>query len=205
MDDKELIQKVAEKDHLAFKMLIDRYQTLVLNTCFNFLGNRQNAEDVAQEVFLQVYKSARKFRHQCLVSTWVYRITVNRCLNFIRDNRRFRWLDSLSRALENENQRGQQALWSSSAYDPEFALRENETRALIQKAVTSLPGKQKTMFILNKYEGLSYQEIAKILDVSLSSVEAGLHRAKSNLQKSLALHFKKIEEGRKLRRQSRVK
>jgi RNA polymerase sigma-70 factor (ECF subfamily) len=204
MDDKELIRKIAEKDHLAFKSLIDRYQTLVLNTCFNFLSHRQNAEDVAQEVFLQVYRSAGKFRHQCLVSTWVYRITVNRCLNFIRDNRRFRWLDSLSRALESEHRRGQ-ALWASDADDPESALRENETRALIQKAIASLPEKQKTMFILNKYEGRSYQEIAEILDVSPSSVEAGLHRAKGNLQKSLALHFKKIEEGRKFRRQFRVK
>lgn len=197
MDDKELIRKVAEKDHPAFKMLIDRYQTLVLNTCFNFLNNRQNAEDVAQEVFLQVYRSAGKFRHQCRVSTWVYRITVNRCLNFIRDNSRFRWLDSLSRILENEHQKGQ-AVWSSSADYPESAFRENETRTLIQKAIASLPEKQKTMFILNKYEGCSYQEIAEVLDVSLSSVEAGLHRAKSNLQKKLAPHFKKIEEGRKL-------
>jgi len=204
MDDKELIRKIAEKDHLAFTRLIDRFQTLVLNTCFNFLNNRQNAEDVAQEVFLQVYRSAGKFRHQCRVSTWIYRITVNRCLNFIRDNRRFRWLDSLSRALEGEHRR-RQAVWSSSADDPESALRENETRTLIQKAVASLPEKQKTMFILNKYEGRSYQEIAEILDISLSSVEAGLHRAKGNLQKSLALHFKKIEGGRKFQRQSRVK
>ena len=110
MDDKELMRKIVEKDHLAFKMLIDRYQSLVLNICCNFLSNRQNAEDVAQEVFFQVYKSARKFRYQCLVSTWIYRITVNRCLNFIRDNRRLSWLNSISRVLENEHQRGQ-AIW----------------------------------------------------------------------------------------------
>ncbi|MCK4385555.1 MAG: helix-turn-helix domain-containing protein, partial [candidate division Zixibacteria bacterium] len=70
MNDEELIQKITGGDHLAFKWLVDRYQHLVINTCYHLVGNRQDAEDVAQEVFFQVYKSAKKFRQEAKLSTW---------------------------------------------------------------------------------------------------------------------------------------
>lgn len=190
-DDQDLIQRIARKDHLAFKMLIDRYQALVLRTCHSLLDDRENAEDIAQEIFFQVYKSAPKFRHDCRVSTWIRRIAINRCLNFNRDNRKFRWLSSLNQAPEDEV-RWRDAFRPSDENEPESTLREGERRKLIQEVIASLPEKQRTMLILNKFEGFSYQEIAEILETSLPAVEACLHRAKVNLQKKLAPHFKKI-------------
>lgn len=178
IDERELLRRITEKDLGAFTMLVDRYQNKVLGLCSHLLDSPQNGEDVAQEVFLQVYKSSGKFRHDCLVSTWIYRIAINRCRNFKRDNRKFsRW--------------GEQALGASDADDPESAWKENETRELIRKAIASLPEKQKAMLILHKFEGHSYKEIAEILDVSLPSVESCLHRAKINLQKKLAPQFLK--------------
>ena len=189
MTDEELVRKIIDGDHLAFKRLVDRYQHLVINTCYNLIGNRQDAEDVAQEVFFQVYKSARKFRREAKFSTWLYRIAVNRSLNFIRDNKRFRWLESLSSLLEGENQRVSDVPASNSDR-PDIALEKKERDAAVQRAIDSLPAKQRAAFVLHKYEGLSYQEIAEILERSLSSVESLIHRAKSNLQRELVRHLR---------------
>jgi len=191
-----LLQKITEKDVDAFKMLIDRFRNKVLGLCSRLLDNRQNAEDVAQDVFFHVYRSAGKFRHDCLVSTWIYRIAINRCRNFNRDNRKFSRWGKLHRGFENEHW-GEQFLVASDADDPESAWKENEIQELIRKAIASLPEKQKTMLILHKFEGHSYKEIAKILDVSLPSVESCLHRAKINLQKKLAPYFLKGCRNRK--------
>lgn len=189
MTDEELVRKIIDGDHLAFKRLVDRYQHLVINTCYNLIGNRQDAEDVAQEVFFQVYKSAEKFRREAKLSTWLYRIAVNRSLNFIRDNKRFRWLESLTSILEGENQRVSDVPTSDSDR-PDIALEKKERDALVQRAIDSLPAKQRAAFVLHKYEGLSYQEIAEILERSLSSVESLIHRAKSNLQTKLVRYLK---------------
>ena len=185
-----MLRRIAEKDHRAFKILVDRFQNKVLNLCFRLLDNPQNAEDVAQEVFFQVYKSSGKFRHDCLVSTWIYRIILNRCRNFNRDNRKFRWWGGLRREFQDVR-RDDPVLTAAKADDPESAWNEHQTKELIWKAIASLPEKQKTMLILHKFEGHSYKEIAEVLDVSLPSVESCLHRAKINLQKKLAPYFLK--------------
>ena len=185
-----MLRRIAEKDHRAFKILVDRFQNKVLNLCFRLLDNPQNAEDIAQEVFFQVYKSSGKFRHDCLVSTWIYRIILNRCRNFNRDNRKFRWWGGLRREFQDVR-RDDPVLTAAKADDPESAWNAHQTKELIWKAIASLPEKQKTMLILHKFEGHSYKEIAEVLDVSLPSVESCLHRAKINLQKKLAPYFLK--------------
>ncbi len=184
MTDQELIEKIAAKDHGAFKTLVDRYQALVVNTCYGLVGSREDAEDVAQEVFLQVYKSADKFRHQAKLSTWLYRIAVNRSLNFIRDNKWSRRFKNLSAFLENNPQQVNN-LPAPDSSRPDIALEKKERDRRLKKAIDSLPREQKAAFVLHKYEGLPYQEIAGILKCSLSAVESLIHRAKLNLQRNL--------------------
>jgi RNA polymerase sigma-70 factor (ECF subfamily) len=196
MDDGELLRRIAAKDLSAFKILVDRFQGSVLRLCSRLLRHPQNAEDVAQDVFFQVYKSSGTFRHDCRVSTWIYRISVNRCRNFDRDNRKFGQWGELRRGIENEDRSGP-GLVAPNGDDPASARTVNERRELIRKAVLSLPEKQKAMLILNKFEGHSYQEIAEIMDVSVASVESCLHRAKLNLQKKLAPQFPDVCRGRK--------
>ena len=176
LDEDDLIQKISEKDLAAFQKLVDRHKTFVYNTCYNLIGNHQQAEETAQDVFLQVYKSASTFRHQSKVSTWLYSIAVNRSLNVIRRNRRSRWIKSLT-AEEIEESRGK---------EPDKLLEKKEMKALLKAAVDSLPEKQRTVFILNKYENLSAKEIGEILGISSNSVEVRIHRAKINLQKKLS-------------------
>ncbi len=184
MNDAELIRRISAKDHGAFRALVEKYQVLVLNTCYNLIGNKQDAEDVSQEVFFQVYKAAENFRGEAKVSTWLYRIAVNRSLNFIRDKKRPSWLKSLSSLLEGERQQVT-GLQTSDSERPDKALERKEQDILIREAIDSLPAKQKAAFVLHQYEGLSYQEIAKVLHKSLSSIESLIHRAKTNLQKNL--------------------
>lgn len=191
MNDQELLRKITAKDQNAFKELVDRFQSLVFHTCYNLTGNREHAEDVAQEVFLQIYKTAKKFRHECKLSTWIYRISVNRALNFIRDNRKFRWLQSIDSFPGNETKI--MPVFSSLCPNNRDALmREKERKELIRSLLDSLPEKQKAAFVLHKMGGLSYKEIAEVLEISLSSVEARIHRAKMSLQKTLICSIKKI-------------
>ncbi len=192
MNDEDLILKVIEKDHQAFKQLVDRYQDLVLNTCYNLIGNRQDAEDVALEVFCQVYRSADKFRQESKLSTWLYRIAVNGSLNFIRDNKWSRWLKSITALLPDESEQVAEVAAPDSDR-PDLALEEKERNLIVRKAISSLSVKQRTAFMLHKYEGLPYREITGIMKCSLSSVESLIHRAKLNLQKELIQHIKEKE------------
>lgn len=187
MDDGELLRRTAAKDLEAFKALVERYQNRVLGLCSRLLRHPQNAEDVAQEVFFQAYKSAGTFRHDCRVSSWIYRIAVNRCLNFNRDHGRFKLWEKIAGGGSRNGRGAAEA--ASDRDDPAAALTENEMRELIRRTVAALPERQKAMIILNKFEGRSYQEIAHIMNVSVASVESCLHRAKLNLQQRLALHF----------------
>ena len=192
-----MLRRVAARDLDAFKVLFDRFQNRILGLCSRLLHSPQHAEDVAQEVLFQVYQAAGAFRHESLVSTWIYRIVINRCRNFNRDNRKFRLLGELRRGLEDERWSGLDSA-AAEGNDPASAWTVNETREVIRRAVASLPEKQKAVLILHKFEGRSYKEIAEILGTSLFSVESRLHRAKLNLQKRLAPELLGARQGRKL-------
>jgi RNA polymerase sigma-70 factor (ECF subfamily) len=176
LDDDELIRKISQKDLIAFQQLVERHKLFVYSTCYNFIGSHQQAEETAQDVFLRVYKSAGTFRHQSKVSTWIYRIAVNRSLNVIRRNRKFHWITSLT----------SEDIEASAEEEPDKLLEKKELKDFLKAAVNSLPEKQRTVFILNKYENLSPNAIAEILNISTNTVEVRIHRAKINLQKKLA-------------------
>ena len=163
-------------DLRALRQLVERHKIFVTNTCYHLCGNHQQAEEAAQDVFFQIYESASSFRHQSKVTTWIYRIAINRSLNVIRRNKRFRWIKRLTGEEAEEN----------PSDEPVDRLERKEMQHLLKKAVDSLPEKQKTSFILNKYEGLSSREIAEILGISANAVEVRIHRAKLNLQKKLS-------------------
>jgi len=189
-DDKELIRKVAQKDLRAFQKLYERHHSLVFNTCCRLLGDIQQAEDISQEVFLRIYRSASSFRQTSKVSTWIYRIAVNLSLNIIRRNKKFRWWKSLGSFLEEEQGKGK-LLFVSYPDEPEKAWQKREAEAVLKRAVDSLPEKQRVAFVLHKYEALSSQEISEILGISSNAVEVRIHRAKRNLQKKLIALLKK--------------
>ena len=190
MSDTEIINQLKQGNEAAFRKLVDNYQKLVVNTCYGMVHNREDAEDIAQDVFVEVYRNVEHFRADARLSTWLYRIAVNRSLNHIRDNKKHKWFQSFENEVEAKNRQLMQ-VESSKSDQPEYEM-ENKQRAIIlHEAINSLPENQKVAFTLNKYEELSYQEISEVMDMSVSSVESLLFRAKKNLQKKLHKCYKK--------------
>jgi RNA polymerase sigma-70 factor (ECF subfamily) len=190
MDETQLIRGVQEGDRNAFRLLVEKYQSMVVNTCWGIIHNREDAEDVAQDVFVEVFRNAAKFRGDAKISTWLYRIATNRSLNFIRNNKRRRLVQSLEEAFTGGRNRNNE-ISDSQSDQPDHPVHEAERADLLYKAIDHLPEKQRVAFILNKYEELPYQQIAEIMDVSLASVESLIHRAKLNLQNELLACYKK--------------
>ncbi len=188
MQDKELILKIKEGDRDAFRYLVEKYQVLIYNTCLGFVGNSQSAEDLSQDVFIEVYRSVHRFRGDARLSTWLYRIAVNKSLNHIRDNKKHNIVRSLERFFfgeKEENLEVEDYIYGTA--DSPMTSREHARQ--LYSAIEKLPDNQRIAFTLHKFDDLSYKEIAEIMDTSLSSVESLIHRAKKNLQKSLKAYY----------------
>lgn len=184
MNDQELIQRITAKDEAAFKCLVELYQSSVLNICHRILSNEQDAEDVAQDVFVSAYRKARSFRGQSKVSTWLYRIAVNLSMNQLRKRKWDRYLDILTFS-ETRGEGHTGALETADADRPDRQLEAKERDRILMDALATLPERQRVAMILHRLEGLSHQEIAEVLQISISSVESLIHRAKHRLQKKL--------------------
>lgn len=190
MSENEIIQKLQQGNEQAFKDIVDSCQKMVVNTCFGMVHNIEDAEDIAQEVFIEVFRSIHKFRADSKLSTWLYRIAVNRSLNFIRDNKKSKWFQSFEDAVQSKNAEIPK-ITSAESENPELQLENRQRATLLHEAIDSLPENQKVAFTLSKYEELSYQEISGVMELSVSSIESLLHRAKKNLQKKLYVCYKK--------------
>jgi len=190
MSETEIIQKLQRGNEQAFKELVENYQKMVVNTCFGMVHNIEDAEDIAQEVFIEVFRSIHKFRADSKLSTWLYRMAINRSLNYIRDNNRNKWFQSFEDSIKSKNTLHVNLINKNTDH-PEFVLENTQRATLLHEAIDSLAENQKIAFTLSKYEDLSYQEISKVMDVSVSSVESLMHRAKKNLQKKLYKCYQK--------------
>lgn len=191
MTDKQIIEGILQSDEEAFKELVDNYQSLVLNTCNGFLHNRQDAEDLAQEVFIEALRSISKFRGTSSLSTWLYRISVNKSLNFIRDNKKRKIMRSIDNPSSGGNEDNIMELEDPDTPYNKIEDTENEKLELLHQSIASLPKNQKVAFTLNKFENLSYKQISEIMEISLSSVEGLIHRAKRNVQKKVLKYYQK--------------
>lgn len=186
MNERELVTLLKQKDREAFKTMVDTWQDMVYNTALGVLQNAEDAEDTAQEVFMQVFDSIATFKEESKFSTWLYRITVSKSLDLIRRKKRkkrFAFVQSLygkNDELIND---------PPDFFHPGVKMENKENAAVLFKAVDKLPANQKTAFILNKTEGLSYGEIGEIMKLSSSAVDALLQRAKKNLQIDLKEYY----------------
>ncbi|HZI69270.1 MAG: RNA polymerase sigma factor [Ginsengibacter sp.] len=186
MTESELIDLLKKKDREAFKELVQTWQDMVFNTAIGFLQNAEDAEDTAQEVFIQVYESVEKFKEESKLSTWIYRITVSKCLDHLRKKKRkkrFAFIQSLygkNEALVVD---------PPDFFHPGVKIEHKENAVALFKAIAKLPETQKIAFVLNKIENLSYREISEIMNSSESSVDSLLQRAKKNLRSELKEHY----------------
>ena len=179
----DLMVRIAEGDEDAFEILVSRHQTSVLNLAYRFVGDRTQAKDLAQEVFLRVWQAAKSYKPEAKFTTWIYRITANLCFNELKSSRRKKWLHFLRSDADHEIRMEED--FPDSSPSPEDLLLAKECSRQVSDALQALPENQRMALILKRYDDLSYQEIAQVLGCSVSAVESLLVRAKRTLQEKL--------------------
>lgn len=190
-DEPKIIKQLQSGDKRAFRELVEATQDHVYNTCFSFVKNKEDAEDIAQQVFIEVLRNVHKFRGDAKLSTWMYRIAVNRSLNHLKSVKRHHKVQSLDEMVENKRMKD----FPSTEDNLQNSEDEHTQRLeVLQRTIESLPENQKIAITLNNFEKLSYQEVADVMGISLSAVTALINRAKVNLRKKIIEHYKKIEK-----------
>ncbi len=174
----ELLARVAAGDADAFTRLVELYQERLLRLAERLLGDAEEARDAAQEVYLRVYRKAASVKPQGQLYTWLYRIAVNYCLNRLRRRRLVRFL-RLEAPGEEEAPAFEPA---DRAPDPMAALEARRRWRATRRAIDLLPGNQRAVLVLARFEGLSYREISAALGITLGAVESRLFRAMRNLE-----------------------
>lgn len=187
--DINIVKEIQNGSQQAFIKLIDDFQKTVLTTCMGFVHNISDAQDITQDVFIEVFESISKFRGDAKLSTWIYRIAVNKSLNFIRNNKKRKFFKSIDILFDGNTQKIDVIDTSS---EPHEQMEQNEIAIVLNKAIDSLPKKQQIAFVMHKYDDLSYKQIAEVMEVSLASVESLIFRAKANLQKRLIKFYNKL-------------
>ena len=173
-----------------FEAIYNQYSTLVYNLALHYLQNVEDAEEITQDVFIQVHYSLDKFQEKASLKTWIYRITINKSLDFIKlktsKKRFFIFGKKTTNAEEIEN--------IATFEHPGILLENKENASYLFETINSLNENQKTAFVLSKIEGLSNPEIADIMQLSISSIESLIFRAKNNLKEKLAIKFEEFRK-----------
>jgi RNA polymerase sigma-70 factor (ECF subfamily) len=179
--DTPLIRRFQEGDGSAFEELFIKYQSKVFNTAYRMLGNYEDARDMAQEVFIRAHKSLRRFRGDSRFYTWLYRITVNSCINQLKSQKP---TVSLGNCDEPGERTKPPLSWSPNR-GPLERLQEKELQRYVQNGINSLPGRYRSVIVLRDIQGLRYHEIAEVLGCSLEAVRSSLYRARQELRREL--------------------
>jgi len=175
MEEKALVQRSKEGDEEAFSVLVNKYKTKVFRLTFSLTHDRDMADDLAQEAFIKAYLSLPKFRLESEFGTWLYRITVNHAMDYLRKKARRKEvpLDDFAISQEEEN------------LTQEKEKEGEKKRSLLYRNLDELPEKHRLILTLRDIQGFSYKEIAKILKISPGTVDSRLHRARKTLRKKI--------------------
>ena len=181
--DNQLMQKTGSGDIAAFKELVKKHQGTVTGIIYRYTGNHNEVEDLAQDIFLKIYKAANNYVPRAQFKTWLYRVVANHCLNFFRSQKRNVLITSLDQLSEDCNPHIQRT--DAQKEQPEIILQQRELQIALKKALSELPERQRMAIILHRFEGLSYKEVAVTLGSSLSAVESLIFRGMNNLKEKL--------------------
>jgi RNA polymerase sigma-70 factor (ECF subfamily) len=189
MNEDTLIANVIAGDPQAIRSFVDHYQVIILRTAKGFVKDQEDARDITQEVLIDVLTNLYKFNQKSSLTTWIYRITVNRALNHLRRSKR--WFRLGGSQMEDGGSNPSEWLTDPSEKNPSEMMEQKDKARILHNAMNSLPPNQRTAFTLAEYDELSYKEIADVMQVSVSSVESLIFRARKNLQKALWDCYKK--------------
>jgi len=185
MDDKKLVEKILQNDNHAFGLFVNKYKRLIYITSYHLLENKDNAEDITQEVFLEVFRSLKHLRNIDGLPGWLFKMTYNKSISFLRKKNPAKTSPTEFDHLIQNKQSG------IEIETPESKLEHEEARKVLFKAIGQLPENQKKVLLLHKFEGYSQKEICGLTNLSQAAVESLVYRAKTNLRKSLVFYFKK--------------
>jgi RNA polymerase sigma-70 factor (ECF subfamily) len=183
-EDVRLMSLIAGGDMPAFEQLIERHQALVAGTAARMLGSNSDVEDIAQQVFIRVWKSAGRYRPRAKFTTWLLKITRNLVFNELRRTKRRAQIP-----LQPDPEAEEISLPDAGTPAPDASLLEDELRRAIENAITQLPETQRMALILRRYEDLSYEDIAEILELSVPAVKSLLFRARTELRARLSKYL----------------
>ena len=193
MEELQLISNLKEGDQNSFRIVVDKYQKMTLNCCYRFVLNKETAEDLTQDVFVEVFRSIGSFKNKSKLSTWIYRIAISKSLDHLKSmkrKKRFALTKSLSE--DEENPINFEQIIYSNRPGPQKNLEDEDRIKTLDDALATLPDNQKVAFSLSKFDDMTYREISDVLDVSVSSVESLIHRAKVNLRKKLYKYYDEL-------------
>lgn len=180
--EKALVQQAKAGDRNAFAALVSAYESKIYNLALRYLGNREDAMDASQEVFLRVFRFLPGFQEESGFSTWIYRIGVNVCKDMLaKQSKR----NEQPIEVEDEEEERRTIDIVDCRYSPEQILENAELRTILSSAIASLPEQQREVVVLRDIQGLSYEEIASVLSLESGTVKSRLSRARENLRKKL--------------------
>lgn len=181
MSDNQLVEAAKAGDSKAFEELVRRYQGMVYSLAYRMVGDPDNAADLSQDAFLNAWRGLGKFDARSSFSTWLYRLTSNACIDFLRREKR---RTALSMTVEDEEGE-RQAEFPDERYAPHRALEKEEARSALERALAALSPEHRQVLLLREAEGLSYARIAQILEVEEGTVKSRLARARLSLRDRL--------------------
>lgn len=179
MNERELIARLQKRDEAAFEELIRQYEKKVYTLCFRMCGNSEDAEEAAQDAFLALWRGIDRFRQESSLSTWIYRLATNACIDTLRRRKK----QSGSVSLDDE-ELFVDAVGTSP--QPQETVEHRETQKLLQEGLSALPEEYRKVLILREIEGLSYTEIAESASIELGTVKSRISRGRSLLRNFLS-------------------
>lgn len=186
MTDSQLIKEIRNNNNLAFRKLINKYKQLVYNTAFRLVNNTSDAEDIFQDVFLEIFKSCCYIQNEDDLTMWIYKIAYNKSISYLRKKNPAKANTQPPDPAIQELQQKQFIEIST----PAKQLEQKEAIAQLYQLIDQLPKNQKKVLLLHKFDGLSQKQIGDRLNLSINSVESLIYRAKKNLKQKLTDYLK---------------
>ena len=180
MDERELIARLQKRDEAAFEELIRQYEKKVYTLCFRMCGNSEDAEEAAQDAFLALWRGIDRFRQESSLSTWIYRLATNACIDTLRRRKK----QSGSVSLDDEELFVDAV---DTSPQPQETVEHREAQKLLQEGLSALPEEYRNILLLREVEGLSYSEISETLELELGTVKSRISRGRTLLRNFLSV------------------
>ena len=186
-----LIKSIQQGSELAFRQFYEHTKSRVFSLALGYVRNREDAEEITQDTFIEVFRSANAFKGDASATTWLYRIAINKSLDFQKHQKRQKRFTFFTNLFDTHT--GEALHQPTNFFHPGIALENQEHAAMLFRAINKLPDKQKTAYLLAKVEGMNNIETAGVMTVSVGAVESLLQRATENLKKQLAGLYKTLQ------------